>query len=547
MTTTVATDVCIVGAGAAGLQAAFQLRQKGLSVALLERGDGVGTFFRNFPRQRNLISINKVHTGLSDAEAKLRYDWNSLLGDETTPLFTSYSKKYFPKADVLVSYMEDYAKALSDVIHLNTDVAEIARADAGYVVTAQDGRRFEAHQIIVSTGVTEAWLPEIDGLELIEQYTTYDPTPERFDDKRVLILGKGNAAFETAESLIEHAQAIHVMSPQQIKFAWNSHFVGHVRAVNTNFIDTYQLKSQNAVIDAEVKKITQQEDGTYVVEAQMAAASGHTIVLQYDHVIGCTGFRFNPGVFAEDIRPDVHRFDKFPKMTPNWEHETAKGIWFAGTLMQSLDFKKTMSGFIHGFRHNITALVEFILARHNGGAIPTSSFTTDRAAMVEEVIDRFSVSAGLFLQPGFLADCYALAGPHAGQKFTEMPYGWLQESVLPEGEYVTATLEFGDFGENPLHVKRAHTAFEGAPDPFIHPVLRYWKDGILVHQRHLSDSLDADWRSFANRDAGAGTVTAMTYSDEGVTQAPADTAVQQATRFFQEVEDAICAQRTAAE
>ncbi len=514
---------------------------------MLERGAGVGHFFRHFPRQRNLISINKVHTSLSDPEARLRYDWNSLLGDADTPLFTSYSKKYFPKADVLVSYLEDYAAALTDEIYLQTEVARITTSDTGYVLLTQGGTRFEAAQVIVSTGVTQPWLPEIDGLELVEQYTTYDPTPERFDDKRVLILGKGNAAFETAESLTEHAQAIHVMSPQPIKFAWNSHFVGHVRAVNTNFIDTYQLKSQNAVIDAQVEQITRQDDGTFLVTATMAAAEGHTIVLQYDHVIACTGFRFDPSIFAPEIRPDVHRFDKFPKMTPNWEHPNAPGIWFAGTLMQSLDFKKTMSGFIHGFRHNITALVEFVSARHFGTEIPTQSFGAAGDDLIAQIIERFSISAGLFLQPGFLADAYALSGPHAGQKFHEMPYAWLQQDVLPTGDFVTATLEFGDFGENPLHVKRAHNAFDGAPDPFIHPVLRFWRDGVLMHQRHLSDHLDADWRSFADRDSGAGTVTAMTYRDAGQTRAPAEMAIEQAARFFQEIDALNIAQQPAAE
>ncbi|NRB03759.1 MAG: NAD(P)-binding domain-containing protein, partial [Rhodobacteraceae bacterium] len=260
-------DVCIVGAGPAGLQTAYFLREKGMRIALLERTDAVSGFFRKFPRQRNLISINKVNTGLSDPEARLRYDWNSLLGDDETPLFTAYSRKYFPKADVLVDYLDDFAEPLRDIIHCNKDAVRICKADTGYAVHCADGSVFEARQIVVSTGVTLPWLPELKGLDLVEQYTTYDPSPERFDDKRVLILGKGNAAFETAESLIEHAQAIHVMSPQPIKFAWNTHFVGHVRAVNTNFIDTYQLKSQNAVIDAEAQEITRDADGTYHVSA----------------------------------------------------------------------------------------------------------------------------------------------------------------------------------------------------------------------------------------------------------------------------------------
>mgnify|MGYP000588520927 CR=1 FL=1 len=120
---------------------------------------------------------------------------------------------------------------------------------------AVEGGEVKAHTVIVATGVTRPWQADIDGIELAENYFDFDATPSRFRDKRVAILGKGNSAFETAESLIEEAQSIHVISPNPIKLAWNSHFVGHLRAVNTNFLDTYQLKSQNAVVDGSVTRI----------------------------------------------------------------------------------------------------------------------------------------------------------------------------------------------------------------------------------------------------------------------------------------------------
>lgn len=524
-------DCCIVGAGPAGLQAAYLLRKQGLGVRLLERGAGVSGFFRKFPRHRNFISINKVNTGLADADARLRYDWNSLLNDEGLSV-GDHTTRYFPKADVYVRYLEEFAELLGDDIVLNADVQRISKQDGVFCVEVADGRQFHARHVVVSSGVTQPWLPDVEGIELTENYMDFDATLERFDNKRVLILGKGNAAFETAQKMIEHASAIHVMSPNPLKFAWNTHFVGHVRAVNTEFIDTYQLKSQNAVVDANPVHIEKDGD-TYLVHARMTAAENHEIVLRYDHVICCTGFRWDPTIIDEDIRPAVQHFDKFPVMTPQWEARTTPNLWFAGTIMQSRDFKKTMSGFVHGFRHNIAMLAHFIAQRVNGTPLPSTQIDTTAAPLVDTIIDRISLSSAMFLQPGFLGDVIHVGGEQAGRHFRDLPVQWLAEAPEMLGEdSLVVTLEFGNFGATPTHVKRAHTAHGGEPDPFIHPVIRHYRAGELAGEVHLSDHLDADWRRTEDKEDGAGTVTAMTFADLGQTLPIAEVVRDQIADFL---------------
>jgi hypothetical protein len=307
------------------------------------------------------------------------------------------------------------------------------------------------------------------------------------------------------------------MSPNPIKFAWDTHFVGHVRAVNVQFMDTYQLKSQNAVVDAAPMRIEKDGD-EYVVTAQMTAAEGHEIVLRYDHVICCTGFRFDAEIFDADIRPALQHFDKFPVMSAQWECEQTPNLWFAGTLMQSRDFKKTMSGVVHGFRYNIAALSDFIDCRIKGTALPTSRAPVAGEPLVDLIIERISLSPALFLQPGFLRDVIHLTGPRAGTHYRDIPMQWAVETPEVLGEdSLSITLEFGNFGQTPTHVKRAHSAYEGEPDPFIHPVLRHYHQGALVRTVHLSDHLDSDWRRAEDKEAGAGTVTAMTFADLGET------------------------------
>lgn len=523
-------DCLIIGAGPAGLQAAYFLDRKGFDLHILERGQ-IAQFFRDFPRQRNLISINKVHTGLSNPETRLRFDWNSLLNDDGH-LVTNVSRRYFPKADEYVDYLSEFGQRFSDRMTCGVAVTRISKSGDVFTVETDDGARRQARSVIVATGVTKPWQADIEGIELAENYFDYDATPARFRDKRVAVLGKGNSAFETAESLIEEAQSIHVISPNPIKLAWNSHFVGHLRAVNTNFLDTYQLKSQNAVVDGSVTRIVRDGDG-YTLHIAMSAAEGHEIVLHYDHVIACTGFRFDAEILAPEIRPELRHMGKFPAMTAQWESETAPGLFFAGTIMQCRDFKKTMSGFVHGFRYNIRCLSEFVAQRLTGQAYPHRTAPLDRAALSDLLIERFSTASGIFLQPSFLGDVVVLDGPQAGAHYTDVPMHWADQAPEFKGRtLLRATLEFGNFGANAMHVKREHTVDGDTPDPFIHPVLRLVRDGEVLAQTHLSDHLDSDWRAPEAKDAGNGTVQRMTYVDAGRTLSGNEVASRQIAAFF---------------
>ncbi|WP_439148850.1 NAD(P)-binding domain-containing protein [Sulfitobacter sp.] len=538
-------DVCIIGSGPAGLQAAYYFAKKGISFKVLERSDKISAFLRQFPRHRQFISINKVYTGLSNPETRLRHDWNSLLNDEGI-LFKDWSRKYFPSADDFIDYAESFAKPLEDHIVCNADVRKIEKSGDIFVITCADGTTHTAANVIVATGVSQAWDPGIEGFELAANYTEFDITPETYENKRVLILGKGNSAFETADSLLEHAACIHVMSPNPIKFAWQTHFVGNLRAVNNNFLDTYQLKSQNAVIDAKALEITKQ-DGVYTVRAQMTAAEGHEIVLTYDHVIACTGFQFDNSIFDAPIQPRLRHFDKFPAMTGEWESENVEGLFFAGTIMQSCDYKKTMSGFIHGFRHNVKCLAELIAARVQGGSYPSVTTPLTQPQLRDSIIERLSTASGIFLQPGFMADVIALDGPDAGKTLQDIPVSWVENAPLNAGTYLQVTLEYGDFGSDSLHVKRQNNVFGKEPDAFIHPVIRLVTDGKVLDEMHLADHLDADWRPRDARGGDQGTVLQMTFQDAGGVVDPADVASQQLDAFLRRIGMGDVAQSTAAE
>src|SRR4051794_34870198 len=151
-------DYLIIGAGPAGLQLADLLERDGHDYVVLEAGRGPGTFFRTYPRHRQLISINKIWTGSDDPELNLRTDWNSLLTDDPALLFRNYSKRYFPDAEDLIRYLADFAEGLR--VHYDTRVSRVAKDGGNFVVESGD-RTWQARRVVVATGVSQLYLPEI--------------------------------------------------------------------------------------------------------------------------------------------------------------------------------------------------------------------------------------------------------------------------------------------------------------------------------------------------------------------------------------------------
>jgi cation diffusion facilitator CzcD-associated flavoprotein CzcO len=495
-------DCLIVGAGPAGLQLGQHLQHSGRTYLILERGPAAGTFFTRFPRHRQLISSNKVHTGWKDPELNLRMDWNSLLSEETGPLFTEYSPRYFPPADDMVRYLRDYAAEHGLNIRYDTNVERITRPDV-FEATDQHGEVHRARRLVMATGFSQPYVPAIPGIETAELYTDVSVDPDDFVDQRVLIIGKGNSAFETADNLIETAAVVHVAGPHSIRMAWQTHFVGHLRAVNNNFLDTYQLKSQNAILDGSILRIDRR-DGAYLVTVSFARANEITKDIRYDRVIVATGFRFDASIFAPECRPDLVINDRFPALTPEWESVNVPGLHFAGTITQSLGFKKSTSGFIHGFRYSVRALHRILEWRQHDARWPHDELAGTSAEVGEAVLDRVNRTSALWQMFAFLGDVVTLAPDGTARYWPEMPVD-LVESAVREGffgeveHYLVVTLEYGkdhdrvdpfDISARRIAQSDAENALDGR---YLHPVIRHHRDGTQTGEHHITENLENEW------------------------------------------------------
>jgi thioredoxin reductase len=490
-------EYLILGAGPAGLQMGQHLARAGRSYLILEAGDSPGAFFKKFPRHRTLISNNKVHTGFDDPEVNLRFDWNSLLDDGGGRLrFKDYSRCYFPPADEMVRYLSDYARYFGLDVRCNTRILRVERPRPDlFRLIDDDGNVFTCRRLIVAAGVSKPYVPPIPGIELAENYVDVSVDPEDFADQRVLILGKGNSAFETADNLIPTTALIHVASPHPVHFAWKTHYVGHLRAVNNNFLDTYQLKSQNAVLDCTVERI-ERRDGQFVVTVQYCHAQGETEELAYDRVIACTGFRFDDSIFARECRPESMIDGRFPAQTPEWESVNVPGLYFAGTLMQANDFRKATSGFIHGFRYNVRALHRMLEKKYHHQDWPARRIEPTPEGLVEATLARVNRSSALWQQFGFLHDVIVVEeGWDHAVYHEEMPLAYVHASGIGDkSHYYTINLEFGKVEGDPFSIVRHPEPGKAERSVFLHPVIRRWSGRRMVSELHLLEDLYGEWK-----------------------------------------------------
>ncbi|XDC53874.1 hypothetical protein R6Z07M_005056 [Ovis aries] len=427
-------DYCILGAGPAGLQMAYFLQRAGRDYMVFERAPVPGSFFTRYPRHRKLISINKRYTGKTNAEFNLRHDWNSLLSHDPRLLFRHYSDAYYPDASDMVRYLSDFAERLGLHVLYNTTIAHVTvNKDRGawnghyFILTDHRGQAYQCSVLLVATGLSVPNRVDFPGSEYVDGYESVSVDPKDFEGQNVLILGRGNSAFETAENIFSVTNFIHMLSRSRVRLSWATHYVGDLRAINNGLLDTYQLKSLDGLLESDLTDLAIVKDhkGKFHITLKLFVEeffnqSSDAIPLPqdnndnfamrvaYDRVIRCLGWKFDFSIFSKSLRlsSGSELSEKYPLVRASYESKGSRGLFILGTASHSVDYRKSAGGFIHGFRYTVRAVHRLLEQRHHGAAWPSTEHPITHLASA--IIRRINEASGLYQMFSVLADVVLL-------------------------------------------------------------------------------------------------------------------------------------------
>ena len=495
-------DNLIVGAGPAGVQLGYFFKKDNVSYCMLEANDTAGSFFAKFPRCNRLISINKKFNLFTEDEFNFRHDWNSLINEEEPLGFQKYSDKLYPPARKLAEYINDFAHKHELNIHFKTKATKIERWNiTGFKVETESGQTYTCDRIFLATGAVLPNIPkEIEGIEHALGYEEYQADPALYENKRIAILGAGNSAFEVANWLQDKAAYIHVLTERPVRHAWDTHFVGDLRAVNASFLDMYQLKSLHATLGFRPVKLEPNDDGTLrmTIEEDLPhwrRPGTTTTRINYDYVIRATGWNYvDSSIFDENVMPQMDKEAKYPLLDERWE-TTVPNMYYIGAAMASRD-RKAASGFVHGFRHNIQVLYNMIRESDYETPLPTMEFPLDTEQdlvnLSNFLIQRISTNAGLYQLNGFLCDAMVL---HHGKMviYPELPVEYAKKRFASEKNLIISTLEYG-FHKYDQSIPSNHFIHPADQDDtrcsaFLHPIYRFYSESEFKHDMELGESL----------------------------------------------------------
>ena len=477
-------DVVVVGSGPGGLQVSYCLGRLGVRHAVLSADDGPGGMFRRFPLFERLISWthSTADVPLTSREFEA-HDQNSLVADEPelralVPGLLAEGRRR-PAREEMEASLRAFAERAEIAVRYRSRWTATGQEGDRFVLGTEEGE-YRCRAAVFAIGMTEPWVPPIPGLGLDHHYVNVESSPGRYRDRRVVIVGKRNSAFEIGEGVVRQGvRELTLVSPRPpdlgrlarspLRPWYLTPYDEHVRGAPGRY-----------VLNASVERVERVGEG-YRVHTVDPTQEG-PLVLEADDVIAATGFEA-PLQDLPSLGVATVLDGRLPALTPYFESVTVPGLYFAGNVTQAaLGLRKhgvaSVSSMVCGFRYNARILARHLAEELTETSLERPPVPPDR--VVPYLLSELDRAPELAMQKGYLA---RVLSAEAGEVRDEgiLP---LEVFVDGEGDGVAASLEFdADEEIRPvLYVRRSGILREAVLPP--HPLRRY---DALVYREALDE------------------------------------------------------------
>ncbi|XP_015581217.1 flavin-containing monooxygenase FMO GS-OX-like 4 isoform X3 [Ricinus communis] len=235
--------VAVIGAGAAGLVAARELRKEGHIAVVFEKDDQIGGTWVYTPRiESDLLGINPsraiIHSSIYES---LRTNLpRELMGFMDFPFLSRQSDgrdpRRFPSHREVLLYLQEFAKEfkIEEMVRFNCEVVNMEMVDDNgkwKVKSKNKNKRLESDDnygddngfleevydaVVVCNGhYTEPRIAEIPGINVWpgKQIHSHNyRTPEPFRDQVIVIIGNANSTADLSVEIAGVAKEVHIVS-----------------------------------------------------------------------------------------------------------------------------------------------------------------------------------------------------------------------------------------------------------------------------------------------------------------------------------------------
>ena len=195
-------DVLVIGAGFGGLRTLHTLRGLGMSVAVLEAGDGIGGvwYWNRYPGARCDVESYDYSYGFSD---ELQQEWR-------------WSERYATQPEIL-RYVEHVAERfdLRRDVHLDQRMTRAEFDGARWQITTEAGERWSGQYLVMAVGnLSTSKAPEFPGQDTfagpILHTARWPHEGVDLTGRRVGIIGTGSSGMQMTPVVAKEAEHLTV-------------------------------------------------------------------------------------------------------------------------------------------------------------------------------------------------------------------------------------------------------------------------------------------------------------------------------------------------